>query len=235
MLCLMSTPVVADPLAFGFSAGKPPYVFDHEARGLEYEIIEASFNSAGMVFEARYLPIDRLHLSLERGDLDAVASTNVQGGLSNVAYSDVYLQHQNVAIALTSRGFAIDSIEDLAVHSISTFQNAHRLLGPVFGRMAERNALYREEAQQIIRNRMLYSGRIDVVVADLRIHRYLNALAQRDVDTRQPITIYPIFAPTPYRVAFRDPVLRDRFNEGLAKIRANGVYDAIVRRYARED
>lgn len=231
----MSTPVMAGPLAFGFSSGKPPYVFDHEARGLEYEIIEASFNNAGIEFEARYLPIDRLHLSLERGDLDAVASTNVQGGLSNVAYSDVYLQHQNVAIALASRGLAIDRIEDLAVHSISTFQNAHRLLGPEFGRMAERNARYREEAQQITRNRMLYSGRVDVVVADLRIHRYLNEAAQQDVDTRQPITVYPIFAPTPYRLAFRDPALRDRFNEGLAKIRANGEYDAIVRRYAGED
>ncbi|WP_462382808.1 substrate-binding periplasmic protein [Pseudomonas sp. Marseille-QA0892] len=235
MLCLISTTAMAGPLVFGFSAGKPPYVFDHEPRGLEYEIIEASFNRAGIAFEARYLPIDRLHLSLERGDLGAVASTNVQGGLSNVAYSDVYLQQQNVAIALASRGYAIDSIEDLAVHSISTFQNAHRLLGPVFGKMAERNALYREEAQQIIRNRMLYSGRIDIVIADLRIHHHLNTAAQRDVDTTQSITIYPIFPPTPYRVAFRDPGLRDRFNDALAKIRANGEYDAIVRRYAGED
>ena len=100
--------------------------------------------------------------------------------------------------------------------------------------MAESNPRYREEAQQINRNRLLYSGRVDVVVGDPRILRYLNREVAEQVDTSQPLTLYLLFQPTAYSVGFRRPLQRDRFDRGLAAIRASGEYLEIERRYADE-
>jgi polar amino acid transport system substrate-binding protein len=231
---LATTPATAETINFGFGTDKPPYVFEHEARGLEYDIIQAAMREAGLTLNVRYLPIDRLHLTLEHGELDAIASTNVQSGLRNAAYSDVVLHYRNVAIALASKGYAIEDVEDLAPFSVSTFQSARRVLGSGFDRMAERNQGYREEPRQITRNRLLYTDRVDVIVGDYLIHQYLNLAAKGEVDVDQPIAVYPIFASTPYRVGFRDPLLRDRFNRGLAAIRASGEYDRIRQRYEQE-
>lgn len=233
---LLVAPVaVAETIEFGFGTDKPPYVYENEGRGLEYDIVQAAMREAGISLNVRHLPIDRLHLTLEHGELDAIASTNIQSGLSNVAYSDVVLYYQNVAIALASRGLVVERIEDLSNLSVSSFQSARRLLGGAYAKMAAANPRYREEPRQITRSRLLYSGRVDVVVADIRIHEQLSKQASAEVDVSQPITVYPIFPRTPYRIGFRDAELRDRFNRGLAAVRASGEYAAIEERYASDE
>ncbi len=98
--------------------------------------------------------------------------------------------------------------------------------------MAEANPRYREEAQQINRNRLLYSGRVDVVVGDSRILRYFNHEVAEQVDTSQPLTWYMLLPATPYSVGFRLDEQRERFNQGLAVIRNSGEYLRIEQRYA---
>ena len=48
----------------------------------------------------------------------------------------------------------------------------------------------------------------------------------------QPITMHAIFPPNPRKAVFKDSVIRDRFNVGLKTIQSNGVYDAILKKYA---
>lgn len=228
---LLAPDVMAEPLRIGFGTHKPPYIFEHEARGLEYDIVAAAIAAAGFTLEAHYAPMERLHLALRRGDLDGIATTNAQSGIQ-AFYSKPYIHYHNIAVALTARNYRIDSIADLANYSISTFQRARFLLGPEFQAMAEANPRYREEAQQINRNRLLYSGRVDVVVGDSRILRYLNREVAGQVDTSQPLTWYMLLPATPYSVGFRLEAQRERFNQGLAAIRANGEYLRIEQRYA---
>ncbi len=228
---LLAPGVMAEPLRIGFGTHKPPYIFEHEARGLEYDIVAAAIAAAGFTLEAHYAPMERLHLALRRGDLDGIATTNAQSGIQ-AFYSKPYIHYHNIAVALTARNYRIDSIADLANYSISTFQRARFLLGPEFQVMAEANPRYREEAQQINRNRLLYSGRVDVVVGDSRILRYLNREVAGQVDTSQPLTWYMLLPATPYSVGFRLEAQRERFNQGLAAIRANGEYLRIEQRYA---
>ena len=223
--------VMAEPLRIGFGTHKPPYIFEHEARGLEYDIVAAAIAAAGFTLEAHYAPMERLHLALRRGDLDGIATTNAQSGIQ-AFYSTPYIHYHNAAVALTTRNYRIDSIADLANYSISTFQRARFLLGPEFQAMAEANPRYREEAQQINRNRLLYSGRVDVVVGDSRILRYFNREVAGQVDTSQPLTWYMLLPATPYSVGFRLEAQRERFNQGLEAIRANGEYLRIEQRYA---
>ncbi|MDP3848157.1 MAG: ABC transporter substrate-binding protein [Pseudomonas sp.] len=221
----------AEPLRMGFGSNKPPYVFENEQRGLEYEIVVAALKSAGFqVLQPYYAPMERLHLRLERGELDGIATTQDDGGAA--FYSDVYIQYQNVAVALAKRQLQINSIADLADYSVSSFQRSRFFLGAEFQAMAEHNPRYREEPWQINRNRLLYAGRIDLVIADRRIFRYFNTLVADQVDVSQPITVYPLFPVSSYQVGFRLAAQRDRFNQGLKAIRESGEYQRIEQRYA---
>lgn len=230
-LMLLASGVMAEPLRIGFGTHKPPYIFENEERGLEYDIIAAAVRAAGFSLEARFAPMERLHLALSRGELDGIATTNSQSGIE-AYYSAPYIHYYNAAVALAARGYRISSIAELAGYSVSTFQRARFLLGPEFQAMAAANPRYREEAQQINRNRLLYSGRIDVVVGDPRILRYFNREVAKQVDTSQPLTWYMLLPPTPYSVGFRLDELRERFDRGLEAIRASGEYLRIEQRYA---
>lgn len=230
-LLLLASSGMAEPLRIGFGTHKPPYVFENEARGLEYEIVAAAVRAAGFTLEAHYAPMERLHLALRRGELDGITTTNPHSGIE-AFYSAPYIRYHNLAVALSSRDYRIDSIADLAGYSISTFQRARFLLGPEFQAMAAANPRYREEAQQINRNRLLYSGRVEVVVGDPRILRYFNREVAEQVDTSQPLTWYMLLPATPYSVGFRLEHQCQRFDQGLAAIRASGEYLQIEQRYA---
>lgn len=222
--------VIAAPLRFGFGTHKPPYVFEGEPKGLEFEIVTAAAAKAGFEFEVFYAPMERLHLLLRRGQIDAIATTNEHSGVSGF-YSEPYIQYQNVAVALRARQYRIERIADLKHYSLSAFQRARFLLGREYQEMATNHPRYREEANQIARNRLLYSGRVDVVVGDLRIFKYFNREVQDQVDIGQPLAIYPLFVPTSYRVGFHNQSLRDQFDKGLAALRESGEYAAIERKY----
>ncbi len=230
-LLLLAIDVTADELRIGFGTHKPPYIFEGEQRGIEYDIVVAAARAAGITVVPSYAPMERLHRAFSRGELDGIATTRLQGGVTSF-YSQPYIRYDNVAVALTSRGYRIEHIADLGKYSVRAFQRARVLLGEEFQRMAEANPRYHEEAQQIARNRFLYSGRVELVIADRRILRYFNREVYRQVDVSQPITEYPLFPPTPYQLGLRDQSMRDRFDQGLADIIASGEYAQIERRYA---
>jgi polar amino acid transport system substrate-binding protein len=232
-LCLLSLSLTlsAQTLRLGFGTHKPPYVFEGEARGLEYDIVVAAAQRGGLQVQVQYAPMERLHLMLRRGQIDAIATTNELSGVS-ASYSDAYIHYQNVAVALSARQLDIQQISDLGRYSVSAFQRARFLLGKEFQQMAEANPQYHEEAYQIARNRLLYSGRVDVVVSDMRILRYFNREVYTQVDVSQPLAIYPIFAATGYKLGCNRQSDCVAFNLGLAAIRASGEYSAIERRYA---
>lgn len=220
----------AGTLVVGFGTHKPPYVFERENRGLDYELVEAALDEAGIELKPYYAPLERLHRMLQYQELGAMATTNETSGVT-AHYSTVYIEYQNVAVSLQHRNIRLETIEDLAGYSVSAFQRARFVLGPRFGKMAAANLRYREEARQITRNLLLYAGRVDVMIGDRRIIRAFNREIAERVDTRQPVFEHALFPPTSYRVGFADAETRDRFDQGLAAIKANGRYQAITRRY----
>jgi len=222
---------VSEPLLVGFGTHKPPYVLEEQDGGLEYELVEAALQAAGLEMKPHYAPLERLHRMLQNQKLDAMASTNQTSGV-NAHYSDIYIEYQNIAVTLKHRGIRLDTVGDFAGYSISAFQRARFVLGPEFQTMTANNPRYREEARQITRNLLLYAGRVDVMIGDRRIIRAFNTEIADRVDVSQPVTEHSLFPPTGYRVGFADAALRDRFDKGLGAIRANGQYQAITRRYA---
>lgn len=222
---------LADVLIVGFGTHKPPYVFENESRGLDYELVEAALGEVGIEMQPYYAPLERLHRMLQYQELDAMATTNQTSGVT-AHYSAVYIDYQNVAVTLQHRDIRLERIEDLGNYSISAFQRARFVLGPRFGKMAAANALYREEARQITRNLLLYAGRVDVMIGDRRIIGAFNSDIADRVDISQPVTEHSLFPPTRYRVGFVDAAMQTRFDQGLAAIRANGRYREITQRYA---
>lgn len=232
---LFSAPGIASArevvVAIGLSI--PPYVIAAEARGMEYDVVKEALALEGHVLKAEFLPLARMAKALKGGLVDA-ALTQIPGMTSGTVLSEVYITYRNFAITLASHDLKVDSIDDLAGKSILAFQNAHRYLGEGFRRMAEANPRYREEANQQAQPMLLFHDRVDVVVADHNIFRWFASRPEvtAKADTSRPIRMHALFPPTEYRVAFRDPALRDDFNRGLAKLRAGGEYDRIVARYA---
>jgi len=229
--CALVSQVRASPLLVGFGTNKPPYVFEFEGRGLEYDLVAAALREGGIEMQPYYAPSERLHLMLKRGELDAITTTSRDSGIS-AFYSDSYIEYRNVAVSLTRNRIHLQRIEDLAGYSVSAFQRARYLLGNEFGAMAGANSGYREEARQITRNLLLYAGRVEVVVADERIFRAFNPLIAQQVDVQQPVTLHALFPATPYAVGFIDKASRDGFNTGLAALRASGEYARIMAAYA---
>lgn len=228
---LLTHPAAAEELLVGFGMHKPPYIFEGEQRGLEYELVAKAAERAGFQIKPFFAPMERLHRLLQVKQLDAITTTNLYSGIT-AYYSAPYIVYHNSAVALAERQLDIRSIADLGRYSVSTFQRARKLLGPEFEAMADHNPRYREEAQQIVRNRLLYAKRIDVVVGDRRIIEYFNQEIGDRQDVRQPLTWYPIFPPTAYQVGFRLEQHRDRFNAALEQIRKNGEYASIEKKYA---
>ncbi|HRE19175.1 MAG TPA: ABC transporter substrate-binding protein [Rhodocyclaceae bacterium] len=220
----------AETLRIGFGTDKPPYIFEAERRGVEYDIVVEAAKMAGMTVEPFFAPMERLHYMQGRGELDGIASTNPAGGLK-AFFSKSYIEYHNVAVALADRRLEIKTIGDLGKYSVSAFQRARKLLGPEFEAMAEKNPNYREEAQQITRNRLLYGERVDVIIGDRRIIEYFTGSISQQMNVRRPLVWYALFPPTPYSVAFGQESVRNRFDRGLETLRAGDGYHEIEKRY----
>ena len=82
LACLSAT-AAAQALHVGFGTHKPPYVFEGEPRGLEYEIVSRAAANAGFELTAYYAPMERLHLMLReryrRGSLPDLGDIRAQG------------------------------------------------------------------------------------------------------------------------------------------------------------
>lgn len=234
-LCLLITALAgtgawADTLRIGFGSDKPPYIFEAERRGIEYDIVVEAAKRAGMAVEPFFAPMERLHFMHERGELDGIATTNPAGGLK-AFFSKPYIEYHNVAVALADRHLEIKTIADLGKYSVSAFQRARKLLGPEFEAMATNNPRYREEAQQISRNRLLYGERVDVVIGDRRIIEYFTGSIAQQMNVRKEVVWYELFPPTPYSLAFRQESVRNRFDRGLEALKAGSGYQEIEKRY----
>jgi polar amino acid transport system substrate-binding protein len=215
----------------GMGLPRPPYLLDSGVEGLEYEIAEAALAAGGYNMVAMVLPPAR-GLSMQRaGLLDGLLSVD-EGIGGNDFFSEPYLSFQNVAMTLAARRIQVKRIEDLANYSVAGFQNANVILGERFKAVAELNPNYTEYSRQITQANLLFSWHVDVVVGDRRILRYYASQIDPKVYAGQEVTIHPIFPLNPRKAVFKEAAVRDGFNAGLKLIHANGVYEAIVKKYA---
>ncbi|MBX9634889.1 MAG: transporter substrate-binding domain-containing protein [Magnetospirillum sp.] len=234
-LPLMMSPAAARAAEITVAVGRelPPYVIVEEWRGLEYDVVREALALEGHTLKPRFMALARVSKELENGMVDAAMTMQPSSGIK-AFYSDVHVTYRNYAITLAQRGITITRMGDLADKSVIAFQNASRYLGPDYKAAVEKNPRYREETKQVVQPMLLFLGRIDVVIAERSIFTWLanDAGVKAKADTSQALRFHPIFPPTDYHVAFRDPQLRDSFNRGLKKLHESGIYAKIVERYS---
>lgn len=217
-------------IRIGMGLAKPPYIMESGDGGIDYEIANQAFAAAGYKMVVLQFPQARGLALFRAGQLDGLLSID-RGIGGNDFFSDPYVTYQNVAITLASRNIRLTRIEDLTQYSIAAFQNANAVLGETFKQLAASHPRYKEYAQQIQQDKMLYSGRVDVVIGDRLIFLYYSKRLEPAIDTNQEVVFHAIFPPNPRLAVFRDREVRDRFNTGLKIIRHNGTYDAILKKY----
>lgn len=211
------------PLQVAIGESKLPYVSAENRSGVEYELITRTLQDAGIDFELQHLPNKRARLMFERAQLDVAIAT--EGAI----VSEPYIAYKNMAITLCEQQIKLRKTADLAPYQTGAFNNAIQFLGADFTRIAANLMHYREISPQKLMNGMLMAKRIDVAIADINIFQH----DQREVDPQGSKALCPfaIFAPTLYRLEFRDPAMRDRFNQSLSQLRASGFYEALAKKY----
>ena len=213
------------PLRVALGETKAPYVMAEERRGVEYELVTTILRAAGYQPQVSFAPNKRAQEWLATGRVDAAIAND--GGY----LSDPYITYQNMAITLCRRQIRLDSVPDLGRYRVAAFQNAQRFLGPDYAAMAAGNPDYVEQSPQIAVNRLLYTGRTDVAVADINIFLQFNDELGPGVDAQPSLCPHALFPPTPYRLAFREAAVRDRFNKALHLLYLQGFYEALAKRY----
>lgn len=213
----------AAPLQIALGESKMPYVDAATQSGIEYELVTRALGDAGYAFDVQYLPNKRAQMQFSQGQLDAVIVT------AGAIVSDPYIAYKNMAITLCERRITVNKVSDLIHYQTGAFHNARRFLGNDFTRIAADPERYREVSPQILLNYMLLAKRIDVAISDINIFQHADLDA--DPQSQQRLCSYALFPPTLYRLQFRDPVIRDRFNLALAHLRSSGFYGALARKY----
>jgi polar amino acid transport system substrate-binding protein len=223
----------AEPLRVGFGEDRPPYVMERKQTGLEIEIVTRAAALVNMQVVPVFSNSTRAQWMLQHGEIDARSSVRSPVSESRVSYSEPYIEYQDCVFALAGRKLAIHSVADLRKYSVSAFPQAHQLLGPEFSAMARVNPSYAEYDDEKMRTLLLYTGRTDVLVGDRYIFDYfknrLGDVSRANVSSA--VSVYPLWAPVPFQLAFVRASQRDRFNRGLRALHQSGEYAHILKKY----
>lgn len=239
-LVQMVTPTVARELRVGVGFALPPYVIESEGRGLEIDVIRESLARAGHEVTFVYLPNLRLPIEYAQGNVDCVVANAdydlVKDSGRKGFSSNNTIAYQNAAISVESCSCNIRSIADLSRYRVLGFNNATKYLGARYVDAVSRNQQYSELADQALQVRMLLTGRVDVVVSDVRIFKWWFKQLKKhalpvNIDVEQRLVYHEVFPPAYRNVTFVKKADRDDFNRGLEELRATGRLDAIIEEY----
>jgi len=210
--------------------GSPP-MFQQNGTGREAEIIARTLALCGDTVSFRVLPRGR-HLEEYRDNetIDAVAT--VAPGVPAPGFRSVtYIQYQNGASVLKASGLKVTSLADLKGKRAVTFQGGKDIL-PGLKDAAPGFAGLEEKSDQLAHSKLLFAGRVDVVLSDgLIFAEYNRQLREKrgevDFDPAQEVVFTAIFPPTDYSLMFRKEVPRDNFNRCFGELSKTDAIDKI--------
>jgi polar amino acid transport system substrate-binding protein len=216
-------------LLVAISLDIPPFVMHNAAGGLEVEIVRQALADENLRFIQ--LPYEQLQTAVKQQQ--AQVSVGVQPDDQAVYYSVDFVTFVNYAISKKADGFQIASVADLRNHPVLTWENAYLELGKdfeeLFAPQSPQRKNYLEVADQEEQVRLFWEGPGKVIVIDHSIFSYFSRKLGHAMNE---VSLHAIFPPlTPFKVAFAEAAVRDRFNAGLAAMCASGAYAGLLERY----
>lgn len=233
LITLGATTAYADKISIGFGQDKPPFVSPDCSDGLEVRLAQELFSRAGYEFDANCMTNKRLVDSYSTGRIDA--GVTVPDNVDGMHYTGAFSGFENFAISRTSDGLEVNSVGDLAGKSAIAWNNAAAVLGDEFAAVTGDNPDYEEAKSQVAQVKKFLNGRVDIVIIDKNIFRWLTKelIESGEVSgVETEFTYHPIFPGTlDYYIGFTDEEMRDQVDAALTAMREDGTYQQILDSY----
>ncbi|MDO5058372.1 MAG: basic amino acid ABC transporter substrate-binding protein [Neisseria sp.] len=203
------------------------YMEGDKVVGFSRDILAAAGEKAGIKFEFVNTPFEGIFANVDKGDSDvALASITITDERKEkVDFTDPYYQATQM-IVTGAKGKDIKKFEDLKTHSVSV-QNgttADLILQDLQGKDSQ---LIRRFENMPLAFKELSAGGVDATVGDDGVVKHFVA---NNPDTDYNMFVDPGFPKEEYGFALkkgRSDGLREKINEGLAAIKADGTYAKI--------
>lgn len=219
-----------DVLTVAVSTDIPPFVMGNARRGIEIDLVRLALPNRQLRFVQ--LPYDELQSAVGEGVADVVVGVQQFGG-SEAFYSRDMIQFENVAVVKGSAGITLESVADLAGHTVLTWQDAWRELGPEFEALyapdGPERAHYVEVADQDEQVRHFWAAAADIAIIDRSIFDWMSLAQNHSLTAANRFAIFP--PNTGFKAAFRDAGLRDEFDQGLTALCESGGYTRVLHNY----
>jgi polar amino acid transport system substrate-binding protein len=221
-------------MAFGEKI--PPFCIPETNSGIELEVIGEALAFKGHKLKPVYLPFARIPLAFKDKSVDA-AMTDLGEDLQPFGghYGEPAVFYDNVFITLQSRKLRIEKPSDLQGLTLVSFRGAANRY-PEWLQALKQAGGYTELNDQSAQVKTLMRRRYDVVLSDRYIFRYFSLQLKREGFPLEPVQEHRFteIKPQDYRPIFRDPQVRDDFNQGLKQLKTSGRFQAIYDKYLRD-
>ena len=213
-------------------AGDLPPMMNPDGTGREAEIIKTTLERCGHTVKFEVQPFTRHWTSFKDGAGDA--ATTVPPGLPLPGTPTAqYISYQNGVAFLATRPTAFETLADLNGNSVVAFKGAAEII-PGFGDASKGFSEYRELADQITQNKLVFGGRAAAAVGDGMIFAEYSRQLQESkealpFDPNQPVRFNALFEPSPYVMQFRDPAHAADFDRCFKEAEADGTVAKINR------
>jgi polar amino acid transport system substrate-binding protein len=227
-----ATGINAESIELTAGYSKPPFVIENNenAKGIQLDLLTEIFSVENQPVSFIHVPLARSFSPINKWHTDGVITLPITHQQTDVYLSEPYISYQNVAVTLAEDDLKIDELDDLSGKDIVAFQTARQFLGVNYSEAIEKAAGYQEVADQMRQIKLLFNKRTQVLVLDINILQHF-LFNHRDDIYKKPYKVHQLFRPRTYAAGFKSKAVRDQFNRGLAVIKANGKYQAVLDKY----
>jgi len=212
----------------------PPFIKTDGDPGISVEIVRAALESQGHQMEMKILPWARALDSVKKGSIDILVATwFTEERTAFLRYSEPYGENSIKFIKRKGDGFEFNGMDSLSGKKVGIIR------GYGYGtEFLNAGNFTRPETQDLIANvKKLIANRIDLTLEDEIVARSLMAKHPGMVDkiefTSNALSVNKLYVTSGTANANSEAII-DAFNKGLEAIKANGTYDAILKKYASE-
>ena len=230
LFILVAQDVKSKELILVAGLAKPPYVIPEKNTGFEIDLIRGVLATLGHEISLLYVPYGRTYETMKQVQADIGMTLSERGGVKSEVLSLPYVAYQNVAISLLEKSIKLDKLNELQAFTVVAFQNARKVLGSEFTAATKISPLYIELPEQRRQVELLLSGKVEVVVMDINIFKYL-ARSIAGTSQMQKVQVHSLFPENQYRAAIQDPVLRKAFNRALSEYFYTNEYNKLLAKY----
>lgn len=184
----------------------------------ESELVRQLLTELGYPVEFVAAPYARLKVMLKNNELDMALRQDGKP-MAGLFYSHPYIEFHNLVFALSDFNDTLRTVQDLSRFSVSSFQNATKILGPDFSQAMKNSPSYREVVDHNQAIDMLQQGRTQLLVLDKVT--FNRRWSEKGFSPDQ-VKTFDLFPKAQYHIAFIDPKLQQQVSQLLKQWQDSG-------------